>query len=476
MFQLSKLKKKLFSNPERRPRESIKKLAVPEPLIPHYGQSVTEAITLDDSVVVIKSALLAEGDEVIQVIFREDTLLDIDSLNQTLAKRYRRMRRSVYRTLLREIGMNVVPPVPAVTAGRSTVVVDRAIDALDGGVVDLTGNGDFAFVTQTQLSEWLSGCPRYEVTMPIHDVNPHCGNLEDDGDVINASIRKLTTLRIRRRLVDTLELPPLPVATKEIIQLRSNPLGNLNDLVQIIESDPTLAANVLRWANSSMYGFAGMVDTIHDAVNRVLGYDLVLNLCMGLVLGKMMPPPRHNTTHVLSYWEQALWVAHATATLADLVGGEGKPNRGVAYLTGLFHNFGYLVLSYTFPPHFRTVTESTDINRHLDVSIVDLHILGLTREQIASELMANWGMSQALIRGLRYQKLPEYVGEHFEYANLVFLARNLLIERGLRLGPGTAIDETIFRRLGMDPQAARGRIEALLKDAERIDGMAKLMG
>lgn len=477
MSRFKKFKAKLFGGGKSKPSEEVetRSIVVPLALREYFPEQSFTPIRLgkDQQYPIVKMAQLSHDGKLGQAVFREDTMLDLDLLHRHSGVNYRRMPRAQYRQLLSKARVNLIPPIPELT-GNDTWV-DKRVDDLAYALVDVTGNREFMVVDQETLGRWLADYPREDIAMTLQELDPGCGCLNDDQDHINASIRKLTKLRIQKRLKDTLELPPLPYVARRIIELRSDPNGNVNELVRAIESDPTLAANVMRWANSSAYVTVTEVHSVHDAVSRVLGYDMVMNLTMGLVLGDVMDVPQHEVTHVLSFWEQAIWVAHGMATLSDILPPEKRINKGVAYLTGLLHNFGYLILSHTFPPHFRLITEATDINRHMDVSLVDAHILGITREQVAAELMGNWMIADEVVHGVRFQKYPQYEGDHYVFANLVYLTRALLIDNGVRLGATVSVPATMYTRLGLDPKEAQSRIGSLLKQDERIMSMARMM-
>ena len=55
-----------------------------------------------------------------------------------------------------------------------------------------------------------------------------------------ASITAFTELRIRQRLDQTLTIPPLPEATRRILELKADPDFNLRDLTRVVEADPSL--------------------------------------------------------------------------------------------------------------------------------------------------------------------------------------------------------------------------------------------
>jgi len=448
---------------------------LPTALRPYFPSSKFRPIKLEQEqhYPKLKMAHVSADNTPGQVVFREDTMLDMDLLTRYSGKNFHRMPQSQYRRMLTKVGLNMTPPIPELT-GNDTWV-DIRVDELDYALVDVTGFREYMVIDRERIQHWLEDIPREPLTMEVQQFDPHSGIIANDVDKINSAIRKMTRLRIEKRLKDTLDLPPLPSVARKIIELRANPNANAFELVAVVESDPTLAANVMRWANSSMYSMSGDVRSIHDAINRVLGFDLVMNLSMGLALGKIMEIPKHETTHILNHWEQAIWVAHATTALADLIGPDFKACKGLAYLCGLLHNFGYLVLSHTFPPHFKIITESTDINRHVDVSLIDAHILGVTREQVATELMENWRLPKEVVYGIRYQKQLLYDDEHRVYANLVYLARSKLIQYGVALGAPMAQPGYLIEQLELEESAVDSRIVELLKQEDRILSMARMM-
>ena len=99
---------------------------------------------------------------------------------------------------------------------------------------------------------------------------------------------------------------------------------------------------------------------------------------------------------------------------------------GLAYLGGLLHNFGYLVLAHVFPPHFSLICRHLEANRQLDHQVIEHHLLGITREQIGAALMRCWEMPEEVVTALRFQGDPGYQGEQAVYPNLIFLAVQLL--------------------------------------------------
>ncbi len=62
-------------------------------------------------------------------------------------------------------------------------------------------------------------------------------------------------------------LPPMPEAIQKIQAICNNPDSSINDLIRVVEKDPALTANLLKSANSPLYGFSREITSISQAVS-----------------------------------------------------------------------------------------------------------------------------------------------------------------------------------------------------------------
>lgn len=83
-----------------------------------------------------------------------------------------------------------------------------------------------------------------------------------------------------------MHIPSLPEAARRITELQSNLYLDLSDLVKIIETDPAIASRIMGWANSGLYTSPTPVMALTDAIMRVLGFDAVFNMALGLAIGR----------------------------------------------------------------------------------------------------------------------------------------------------------------------------------------------
>ncbi len=314
------------------------------------------------------------------------------------------------------------------------------------------------------------------IAVPLADLEVPVKSHLDQKEIFD-SVSQFTELRIKQRLEETLELPPLPTTAQRIIKLRVDPNADIGDLASIVEVDPSLAAQVVSWAASPYYSAPGTIKSIHDAIVRVLGFDMVLNLALGLSLGKAMEAPKSGPSGVLSYWEQAVHVAASVEALVTLMPRESRPSFGTAYLAGLLNNFGYLVLMEVFPPHFSSIARHIEANPHVNPGSIDRHILGISRDQLACWLMEYWNMPESVCIALRHQNNPDYDGADWEYPLLIYLSNNLLRHQGVLTGaPLQPIPDSVYARLKIDPEQAKETIRDIVESNEELLQIADCLG
>lgn len=376
--------------------------------------------------VTVEVAVLEDEEGPLQVFFPSNCLLDLNRLQSETGRRMASIKSDDLNKLKKKQGLDTLPALDGLL--KMETVIDKRLLVLaeihlHSGHQDLLMTlNNSEFVAQNQDLKIVDVCE----PIPTDDVDYEMSLFELDRDSIHIAVNNFTALRIKQRLEETLEIPPLPETAQAIIRLRVDPNADINKLSKIVERDPSLAAQVVSWASSSYYAAPGSVKSVQDAIIRVLGYDLVMNLALGLALGQTLDLPEDDSDNITPYWKQSIYMAATIGALLNLIPRELRPSFGLAYLSGLLHNFGYLVLAHAFPPHFKQVSDSLKVNPHLTNNHIEKNLIGITREQMGSSLMKSWNMPDEVCIGLRYLHEPQYMGHHSDYSQLAYLALRLL--------------------------------------------------
>ncbi len=84
------------------------------------------------------------------------------------------------------------------------------------------------------------------------------------------------------------QLPPLPESVMQIEAVYQDPDSTFNDMVKILEKDPLLTADILKAANSPLYGFSREINAISQAVG-LFGMGTVRGFALASIVKKSFP-------------------------------------------------------------------------------------------------------------------------------------------------------------------------------------------
>lgn len=419
-----------------------------------------------------KSIILQDDIGRVQVVIAADSLLDLAAVNRHLSRDLRAAPESEMRQFFEANKYQTVPALPQVT-GLLTLVDDHLLER-DDLLLDSGNDEQLIHIHKAAFEQTLKDAIVCSIATPL-------GPLEksdiaaNDSEQITTALTNFTELRIKQRLEETLELPPLTDTAQRIIKLRVDPNADISDLAQIVETDPALAAQVVSWAASPYYSAPGKIKSIHDAIVRVLGFDMVLNLALGLALGKTISLPKSGPHGELPYWQNAVYMAATIEGLVTAIPREHRPSFGMAYLTGLLHNFGALIMAEIFPPYYQQYCHLSDANPHTTPQAIERFLLGVTRDQMASTLMSLWAMPEEVVVALRHQQNPNYQGEYSVYPKLIYLARQLLRQQDIGLGPKAPLKNQLFDELHLNREKAEATVANIIESSDELEHIAKAL-
>lgn len=436
-----------------------------------------DALIQDDQVLrhCTRSTVLGDQLGKIQVITPYNSFLDLTLLNNATGRQLTPSKQDVITRICKTINVETLPAVPALT--RLDVIIDKNLLELPYLYIESGKDNNWI---RLDTRDFMKLCPKArpeEITTTIEIKSCGVQNTthEQDRESIQSAVMAFNPARMKQRLEETMEIPPLPTSAQQIIKLRTDPSADIDKLTEIIETDPSLAAQIVSWASSPIYNPPGTVRSVHDACMRVLGFDMVLNLSLGLSLGKTLPMPKEGPNGYTPFWYESVFVAACIGGLVTAIPREKRPSFGLSYLTGLLHELGYLVLAYVFPPHFEKLCRHLEVNRHLPDVAIDDQVVNVNRYQIGSWLMNYWQMPDEICHGLKHQLDPNYEGKFHTYANLVYLAKAKLKQRGIGNAASAYVPSELYDRLGLDPEAVDEIIEKVIESSSDLKNMAQAL-
>jgi len=150
-------------------------------------------------------------------------------------------------------------------------------------------------------------------------------------------------------------LPPFPATAHRIMVLASQETVGAHAVGELVRLDPSFSAELLRIANSALFGVRCNVTSLFQAV-AMLGMDHVKSLATFAVVNKMVRSSVRPAA-VGKVWVHSVATAIIAEEAARIMGMETE----LAYTGGLLHNLGSLGLMCAYPDEYSRMLEvSTD--------------------------------------------------------------------------------------------------------------------
>lgn len=408
----------------------------------------------------------------VQVVIPSNRILDLSRLSQLCGRQFTAISSDELTHLKTKLGVEDFPALPQVT--KMDTLVDNQLLKEEQLFIASGYNKEWIKLPVEDFKALTTSSTLGDFTVPL-PLPSYLQSLNQDLDDSHAAISQFTPLRIKQRLSETLDLPPLPETARKIIELRVDPNADTTSLSHVVEMDPGMAAQVVSWASSPYYGVRGEIKSVEDAVIRVLGFDLVINLALGLSLGRTLSVPKTGPNGYESFWKQAVVTAALMGELARLIPAKERPNTGTAYLCGLLHNFGYLILGHVFPPQFSLINRHIEANPHINRSLIEKYLIGLNREQVSSLLLHQWRMPEEVVIALRHQHNPEYQDQFNTCANLLYVTTRALRDAGFGDGAQEKSQVEVLDRLKIDAESVATVTENVLSKADELNELISML-
>ena len=132
-------------------------------------------------------------------------------------------------------------------------------------------------------------------------------------------------------------------------------------------------------------------------------------------------------------------------------------------------------MGHVFPPQFALINRHIEANPHINRSLLEKYLIGLTREQVSSLLMQQWRMPEEVVISLRSQHNPHYDGDFSTCANLLYVATRSLRSHGFGDGAWEQPQDEVYTRLGITVDGVNEITERLLEKADDLDELIQML-
>ena len=190
------------------------------------------------------------------------------------------------------------------------------------------------------------------------------------------------------------ELPTIPSIVQKLMVALRDPDVDTRKIGEMLAQDPVLSAKVLRLANSSFFGGQRKMASI-DAAIALIGVQALNRLIVASGVSSTFA--EIPGIDLKSFWRDALLAATAANKLAPRLGADAEE----AYVCGLLHATGHLILCQTYPDIAKFMFAGYASVRGAELAAIEAESFGIDHPTVGALWVETIGFPQPVADTIR---------------------------------------------------------------------------
>ncbi len=182
-------------------------------------------------------------------------------------------------------------------------------------------------------------------------------------------------------------MPALPQSAIKLLELSQNPDNGPPEFAVPIEADPGLTGQVLRFVNSSYFGFPREISSVKLAITLV-GIRTIKNFALWSAVFSLMPNPKCGPFDLKNLWLDSLRRALFARSFAKLL---GLKESEEAFAAALLQDMAVPLLARELPTQYNSLLEQREGGKRR-LSDLEKETFGWTHAEAAAEMARNWNL------------------------------------------------------------------------------------
>lgn len=206
------------------------------------------------------------------------------------------------------------------------------------------------------------------------------------------------------------KLPTLPAVANRITSLLNDPDCTALKIAEILATDQSLTARVLRLVNSAYYSLSAEVGNVRHAV-ALLGFRTISQMVISIAVFDVFKEKYGTEFDRNGFWKHSI----GCAVLSKMIAQRSRyPREDECFTAGLLHDIGKVVLDQYLHDEMILVLKAV---REQGLSFVDAEqvVLGLNHADIGAQVMKKWNIPLPILAAVQHhhQQVGERKGSAF---------------------------------------------------------------
>ena len=255
------------------------------------------------------------------------------------------------------------------------------------------------------------------------------------------------------------QLPPLPESALQIEKVYKDPNATFNDMAKILEKDPLLTADILKAANSPLYGFSREINAISQAVG-LFGMGTVRGFALASIVKKSFAldlSPYGITNEMFSELSKK---QHALTTAWCLK----RENRlmGVLSPAAFLVEIGKVLIAQQIMADKKEAEFKAAIQEIGDVEAAERTIVNADTPEVSATIFAQWKFEEGLVDVIRNCQNPDAATEeNKKAAKILQVVRATVSITGMVTEESITVAKELIQKYELDMESFDQAIECI---------------
>lgn len=192
-----------------------------------------------------------------------------------------------------------------------------------------------------------------------------------------------------RDLLSGAQLPAMPQSAIRLLELSRDPDNGPVEFAVPIEADPGLTGQVLRFVNSSYFGFAREISSVKLAITLV-GVRTIKNFSLWSAVFSLMPNPKCGPFDLKGLWQDSLRRGLFARAMGKLLGLKEAEDL---FAAGLLQDMAVPLLAKELPEAYKGLLSARD-NGRTRLSDLERERFGWTHAEAAGLVARAWSLPE----------------------------------------------------------------------------------
>ena len=246
--------------------------------------------------------------------------------------------------------------------------------------------------------------------------------------------------------------PPLDDTVNKVMAVCNNPDSSIMELTKVVESDPMLTANILKSANSPIYGFSREIKNISQAIS-IFGMETIKGFAFSSFLQKK--PDLNLTPYNLSAKQFSEISQKQNAFISKWYRGR-KSFLDILSLTSFLMEIGKIILANIVIEHKKVNEFREEVKKCQNLEQLynlEIDVFGISNEEVAAMILEEWNFVPEMYNSIKYINTPENANEEIQkYAASLKAVKSIITTSNFNKEESLEISLSIIKKFNLEEE------------------------